>query len=262
MLRWSWTPANLADTSGRTPYSDALAHRGALDYGELIIAYSWTPNWGRNANDKYDLYVRRSFDGGQSWTTDPYDPESIEHNVVFRVPVVDEVNQTVTWEEEIVTTEYGSGASEPPRNVSNLRNNRISVLEPRLVKTPGSIKTNGIVPVPRGPTAPRRLPGRLRLEFNQNQAPNDVVYPKMPMDIYYGRTMDKGQRFETVIVTPQGGSGQPEEGWNLLAKDQPEQGAAQLRQTPDGSRMYAIWLEESDQGSDIMFRRVDYRGNE
>ena len=68
-----------------------------------------------------------------------------------------------------------------------------------------------------------------------------------------------------MILTPQGGSGKPEEGWNPLAKDKPEQGAAQLRQTPDGSRMYGIWLEEvkNDNGdvtdSDIMFRRVDYR---
>ena len=27
----------------------------------------------------------------------------------------------------------------------------------------------------------------------------------------------------------------------------------------DGSRMYAIWLEEGEKGSDIIFRRVDYR---
>ncbi len=262
MLRWSWTPANLADSSGMTPYSDALAHRGALVGDEVIIAYSWTPNWGRNANDKYDLFVRRSFDGGQSWTTDPTDPEPIEHNVVFRVPVIDYDTQTVTWDEEIVTTAYGPGASEPPRNVSNLRNNRISVLEPRLVKTPGDILTNGSFLYYEDAQDNSVYQVAYGVEFNQNQAPNDVVFPKMPLDIYYGRTLDKGQRFETVIVTPQGGSGEPEEGWNLLAKDQPEQGAAQIRQTPDGSRMYAIWLEESDQGSDIMFRRVDYRGNE
>ena len=87
-----------------------------------------------------------------------------------------------------------------------------------------------------------------------------MEYPKLPLDIYYGRTMDKGQRYESVVVTPQGGSGKSEESWNPLAKDKPQQGAAQLRQTPDGSRMYGIWLEESEQGSDIMFRRVDYRG--
>jgi len=263
MLRWAWTPANLADSSAKTPYSDALAHRGALNGDELIIAYSWTPNWGRNANDKYDLYVRRSFNGGQSWTTDPLDSESITHNVAFRVPVIDEENQVVTWDEEIVSTTYGPGASEPPRNVSNLRNMRISVLEPRLVKTPGTIKDANGYPTgyPEDIQDTSVYQVAYGIEFNQNQAPNDVVFPKMPLDIYYGQTLDKGQRYETVIVTPQGGSGGAQEGWNLLAKDQPEQGAAQLRQTPDGSRMYAIWVENSDQGSDIMFRRVDYRGN-
>ena len=98
------------------------------------------------------------------------------------------------------------------------------------------------------------------LGWAQNQPPPDnVIYPKMPLDIYYGQTMDKGQRYESVIITPQGGNGKPEEGFNPLAKDQPQQGAAQLRQTPDGSRLYGIWLEEGDKGSDIMFRRVDYR---
>ena len=44
--------------------------------------------------------------------------------------------------------------------------------------------------------------------------------------------------------------------WDYLAKGEPEQGEAQLRMTPDGSRLYSCWLEESDEGSDIMFRRV------
>ncbi len=262
MLRWAWTPGNLADSSAKNPYSDALAQRGALDGDELIIAYSWTPNWGRNANDKYDLFVRRSFDGGQTWTTDPGDSEAIEHNVAFRVPVIDDVNQVVTWDEEVVTTVYGPGDSEPPRNVSNLRNNRISVLEPRLVKTPGTILTDGYTLYPEDEQQKGVFQLAYGIEFNQNQAPNDATFPKMPLDIYYSRTMDKGQRYQTVVVTPQDGDGSPREGWNLLAKDQPEQGAAQLRQTPDGSRMYAVWVENSEEGSDIMFRRVDYRGEE
>jgi hypothetical protein len=267
MLRWGWSAANLADSSAKNPYSDARAHRGAINGDELLIGYSLTPNWGRKANDKYDFFIRRSFNGGQSWTTDPNDSDPIEHNVVFRVPILDEENQEVIWDEEVVTTEYGAGDSEPPRNVSNLRNNRISVMEPRLVKTPGTIKK------PDGTATgyPEDIWDKsvyqlaYGLEFNQNQLPDDVVYPKMPLDIDYSRTRDKGQRYESVIVTPQGGNGKPQEGWNPLAKDKPEQGAAQLRQTPDGSRMYGIWLEEvkNDNGdvidSDIMFRRVDYR---
>ena len=61
--------------------------------------------------------------------------------MVFKVPIEDYETQTVTWADEVVTTTYWPGVSEPPRNVSNLRNNRVSVLEPRLVKTPGTIKS-------------------------------------------------------------------------------------------------------------------------
>jgi hypothetical protein len=261
MLRWTWTHNNLADSSAKNPYNDSMAHRGTLNGDELIVGYSWTPNWGRKANDKYDFYVRRSFDGGQSWTTDPADSEPIEHNVVFRVPILDYDTQTVTWDDNVVTTEYGPGDAEPPRNVSNLRNRRTSVLEPRLVKTPGTI--TDLYGNPTGYPEDKWNADVYQLayglEFNQNQMPDDVVYPKMPLDIYYSRTKDKGQRYESVIVTPQGGNGKPQEGWNPLAKDKPEQGAVQIRQTPDGSRMYGIWLEEGEKGSDIMFRRVDYR---
>ena len=258
MLRWNWTPDNLADKSGTNPRDNARAQRGALNGDDLIIGYTWTPNWGRRANDKYDFLVRRSFNGGQAWTTDPADT-AIEHNVAFRVPVIDEENQAILWTEDVVTTEYGPGDAEPPRIVSNLRNNRISVLEPRLVKTPGTILTNGIILNPEDKRKASVFQLAYGLEFNQNQLPDDVVYPKIPLDIDYSRTKDKGQRYESVVVTPQSGSGKPQEGWSPLAKDKPEQGAAQLRQTPDGSRMYSIWLEESDSGSDIMFRRVDYR---
>jgi hypothetical protein len=261
MLRWTWSPDNLADSSAKHPRLDAKAQRGAINGDDLLIGFAWTPNWGRSANDKYDFYVRRSFNGGKDWKTDPNGAD-IEHNVVFKVPVEDYENQTITWDEEVVTTTYGPDALEPPRNVSNLRNNRVSVLEPRLVKTPGTIKNlNGTstgYPEDIWDSSVYQL--AFGLEFNQNQLPDDVEYPKMPLDIYYSRTLDKGQRYESVVVTPQGGSGKSEEGWNPLAQDKPQQGAAQLRQTPDGSRMYGIWLEESEQGSDIMFRRVDYRG--
>ena len=259
MLRWTWSEENLDDSSARNPFSDARAHRGALNGDDLLIGYTWTPNWGRKANDKYDFYIRRSFNGGQHWTTDSSDPDPIEHNVVFRVPVIDEVNQVVTWDEEVVTTEYSPGALEPPRNVSNLRNNRTTVAEPRLVKTPGTILTGGTILYPEDEWDKDVYQLAYGLDFNQNTLPDGVEYPKLPLDIYYSRTMDKGQRYQSVLVTPQGGSGKPEEGWNPLAKDKPQQGAAQLRQTPDGSRMYGIWLEEGEKGSDILFRRVDYR---
>ena len=203
--------------------------------------------------------MHRSFDGGNTWTTDKKATEAIEHNVVYRVPIVDNESLTVLWDEEVVTKSYLPGASEPPRNVSNLRNNRTSVLEPRVVKTPGTILTDGYALYEEDSQEPGVFQIAWGVEFNQNALPDGVTYPKTPLDIYYGRTLDKGQKYESVLVTPQNGSGHPEEGFNLLAKDHPEQGGVQVRQTPDGSRMYATWLEKSNEGSDIMFRRVDYR---
>jgi hypothetical protein len=44
--------------------------------------------------------------------------------------------------------------------------------------------------------------------------------------------------------------------WDYLAKGDSEQGEAQLRMTPDGSRFYATWVQEGDEGSDIWFRRI------
>ena len=267
MMRWAWTEDNLADSSAKNPYTDARAHRGALNGDDLIIGYIWNPNWGRKANGKYDFYVRRSFDGGKHWTTDPDSLDPIAHHVVFRDPVLDEDglpildpdNGSLIWEDVVITTIYDPDESEPPRNVSNLRNNRVSVLEPRIVKTPGTIKGT-IYAEDKQDTSVYQL--AYGLEFNQDSLPEGVTYPKTPLDIYYSRTMDKGQHYQSVVVTPQSGSGRPEEGWNPLTnKEAPdEEGAVQMRQTPDGSRMYGIWLEHGQHGTDIMFRRVDYRG--
>jgi hypothetical protein len=54
-------------------YSNVRSHRGFIRGDFFVTAYALSPNWaaGRNGNDRYNFYVRRSFDGGQTWTTDP-----------------------------------------------------------------------------------------------------------------------------------------------------------------------------------------------
>jgi hypothetical protein len=54
-------------------YSNVRSHRGFIRSDFFGIAYALSPNWAaaRNGNDRYNFYVRRSFDGGQTWTTDP-----------------------------------------------------------------------------------------------------------------------------------------------------------------------------------------------
>ena len=257
MVNWTWDTKNLSDQSGTEPYSDSRAHRGAINGDELVIGFIWTPNWGRLANDKYDLYVRRSWDGGQTWKTDPKGPGPIDHTIVFVDPD--------TKEETVTITSYDPGALEPPRNISNLRNNRITVLEPRIVKTPGTITRpdGSATDYPEDTRNGKVYQVAWGLEVNDpGGMPDDqgqTIPFRTPLDIYYGRTTDKGQNFEKVIITRADGQGRPEEGWNMLAKDRPAQSAAQVKQTPDGSRMYAVWVEQTDEGGDIMFRRVDYR---
>ena len=54
-------------------YSNVRSHRGFIRGDFFVVAYALSPNWaaGRNGNDRYNFYVRKSFDGGQTWTTDP-----------------------------------------------------------------------------------------------------------------------------------------------------------------------------------------------
>ena len=54
-------------------YSNVRSHRGFIRGDFFAVAYALSPNWaaGRNGNDRYNFYVRKSFDGGQTWTTTP-----------------------------------------------------------------------------------------------------------------------------------------------------------------------------------------------
>ena len=64
---------NLDDQSWENPYDMAKGHRGFLA-GDMVMAmYGWTNNWQAltDANDIVNLYVRRSFDGGKTWSTLP-----------------------------------------------------------------------------------------------------------------------------------------------------------------------------------------------
>ncbi len=65
--------ANLDDRSWYNPIDVSKAHRGFLDGDFVFMIYAWSPNWKLNAvgSDRYELYTRRSFNGGVTWTTTP-----------------------------------------------------------------------------------------------------------------------------------------------------------------------------------------------
>ena len=267
VCKWEQSADNLAVKSGVNPYEDARAHRGGIRGDFVIMGYSITPNWAasRQAHDKYDFYIRRSFDGGQTWTTDPDSTETVVHTDIFIDPEgVSGTELTLLGEDASeatkhyeVTTEYaGGGVYEPGRNVSLTKNNKTSVIEPRIVAVPGTIKVDGVWT---GIAEDKQNPGVFYVAYGTATNLPDVG--KAPEDLFFSFSNDKGTTLfeETWIVNPDSvgdNAGVEDSSWYKLAKGDQEQGEVQLRMTPDGSRFYSVWLDEGEEGSDILFRRI------
>lgn len=258
VVQWVQTVDNFDDPTWLNPYEDARAHRGAIRGDFIVMGYSYTPNWAafRNGNDKYDFFVRRSFDGGQTWTTDP---------AGTGVTNCDTFTDPLTKEKSEVCNYFGPGEFEQARNVSQLPNSKSSVIEPRIVAPPGTIKVNGVWT---GKAEDLNNPNVFYLSYGTATNPEQAVGDSdeeaeeaAPMDLYYSFSLDLGETYVDVAwdVNPESDgnyAGETVYRWDFLAKGDPEQGEAQLRMTPDGSRFYATWLEDSVEGSDIWFRRV------
>ncbi len=269
ICQWDQPDACRGWKSGENPYEDARAHRGAIRGDFLVMGYSYTPNWAaaRNAHDKYNFYLRRSFDGGQTWTTDPAadGTNAVAHFEYFINPdgisgaeLDGDGNDASESTKHYLTTNWyaGGGVYEPARNLSLLKNNKSSVIEPRIVAVPGTIKVDGSWT---GIDEDKQDVNVFYVAYGT--AVNLTDEEKDPEDLYFSYSDDKGTTLweDSWEVNPDSSgnhAGETVTGWFRLAKGDPEQGEVQIRMTPDGSRFYACWLEEGDDGSDIMFRRV------
>ena len=157
----------------------------------------------------------------------------------------------------------------------------IGVIEPRIVKAPGTIKrpdgtatgyaedinTFGMYYVSYGTATNPKKEKVLDPETGEQLVDPETGKPLFtqeepaPMDLYYSFSLDLGETHELVtwIVNPDSDgnyAGEEVTRWDWLAKGPEEQCEAQLRMTPDGSRFYATWLQEGEEGSDIWFRRI------
>ena len=132
---------NLDDQSWENPYDMAKGHRGFLA-GDMVMAmYAWTPNWSAltMANDIVNLYVRRSFDGGLTWSTLP---ASFTHT--NDITYSGDGTTTCEWMdpagvETAVCTTYAAGEFEQARNLSQLLGSQVTVLDPRYSPTTRTI---------------------------------------------------------------------------------------------------------------------------
>ena len=292
VLLWSQHDYNLGDESYGVAdtsicdlsscagmYSNARSHRGFIRGDFLATAYAYSPNWAaaRNGRDRYNFYVRRSFDGGQTWTTTPVDLGGTGVNFCPEwrsdptVPDEDGSGnappvyagfdpECVDWcapdDLECVVTgdPIGAGDFEPARKVSQFDNNKETSSDPRVGATPPTYPLDG------------RDPGLPVLRFVEDEYVDNVFFvawgggdnlkstggtavtPEAPpTDLWYTRTEDFGDhylKFPWVIGGVNSNQGYGETVWryDFLAKDQDlEEGECQLRATSDGSKMYAIW---------------------
>lgn len=277
IMRWTQEESNLNDKSSTNPYDDARAHRGILRGNDLAIAYDWTPNWAasRNGNDKYDVYLRRSFDGGATFTTNPDGQGDVVHGNSFKTNVGngEPNNEGEKIIPEIEYSYYGVGEYEPARNLSGLNNSKETVIEPRLVGGPKTILQSGEKDeVGISVSGKWCYPEDLRdlstfwITYGTSSHPkkNDDGSPT-PRDLFYSFTSDFGDTFKEDVKTIKedsdgGRGGQQVHGWHWLAKDTGEkvatQAECQIRMSPSGTIFYALWNEETEDSCDVIFRRI------
>ncbi len=142
---------NLRDQSWYNPLDVSKGHRGFLDGDFVMFLYAWSPNWRLNAkgHDRYELYVRRSFDGGETWTTTPSSVQGSDGELYTADGTVTcesyRSDETGSGEpnEPKACFEFSAGAAEHARNVTQHKSMKITTLDPRYAIT-GSPRGVGI----------------------------------------------------------------------------------------------------------------------
>jgi hypothetical protein len=256
VLLWSQHVDNLgdesygpSDNSAWTMYSNARSHRGFIRGDFLATAYAYSPNWaaGRNGNDRYNFYLRKSFDGGMTWTTTPAahggvgvnycrewrsDPTVSDFDGTGNAPPVYEGFDPVcvdwcppciegeTCECTVTGESIAAGSFQPAIKVSEFDNNQETSSDPRIGATPPVQPLDG-----RSPTLASMCPqGSCRyvedtyvdnIFFvawgagdNLKSTGGMTVTPEAPpTDVYYTRSVDFGDHFLKIPWDVNGDSG-------------------------------------------------------
>lgn len=285
VLEWSQALDNFNDPSWANPYDVSKGHRGFIDGDFVMMMYATAPNWkaGTVGNEAYNLYIRRSFDGGQTWTTLPAD---YTHWSALNPDVAIVADGTTTCEDfggysideyEVCTT-YAAGEFEPARNVSRLTGTKITVLDPRYSPTGGMLKLDykslqcdpeldGIWTNCGYTEAPYpeeiRDPSAFFATFETGD--NTVVTVEtgaVPLDMYYSRASNFGDDWDeqdacaTDLDDPWYPSANCSDDtltdmrWDWLENGDDWATEASVEGNPDGSKFYAVWNQELFLGLD------------
>jgi hypothetical protein len=267
---------DLDDQSWENPFDISKGHRGFLDGDYVMMMYAWSPNWKANSvgNDHYNLYVRRSFDGGVTWTTTPAALGGVGTTATENYCVS-------TSSEECVGTEftYEAGVFEQGRNVSQLIGNKITILDPRYSPTGGAklyptIRTDWLETNIGAPSELLPYPDDLERDsskffmiYETGDNTTVDVGEAVPLDLYYSRATVYGDIWELDPLWYDEETGEIEDyRWPWLEnKLELLSGEASMLANPGGTFMYTVWNQwqeledETVFDSDIWFRRLLYQ---
>ncbi len=264
VTEWVQTVDNLDDQSWENPYDVAKGHRGFIDGDFIMMMYAWSPNWKANSvgNDHYNLYARRSFDGGATWTTTPASlggdgTETCE-------------NYGAGSEYTTVCTTYGAGEFEQSRNLSQLTGNKVTILDPRYTPT-GGIKMLPITDLKEigfeGYDDDIRDPSKFFMVYETGDNTTVAEGEAVPLDLFYSRATNWGDDYDLVEYTT--GDGEIVEGFDWLEHDREDlSGEAANTANNAGTFYYVIWNQwqedehENVSESDAIFRRIMYLDSE
>lgn len=298
VLTWDQTELNLTDQTWYNPYDVAKGHRGFLDKDFLMVLYAWSPNWKANAigQDQYNLYVRKSFDGGVTWTTTPAafagdrdgggdNPEVVADGAasceIFRGldgGLAKASDGTIAY----TCYTYAAGEFERARNVSQLTSLGTTILDPRFAPTASyDVDGNGALDVildPKGDgsllfgsaTLPYmddyRDPSRFLIVYETGDNAGVAAGGEaIPLDLFYSRAFNWGDEYveaqKDLTITPVLTDGVVpfdalESNLELLS------GEAAVDMSPSGDYTQAVWnqwqetLDEVIFDSDAYYRRV------
>jgi hypothetical protein len=282
---------NLADQSWYDPLDISKGHRGFLDGDFVQFLYAWSPNWRLNAkgNDRYDLYVRRSFDGGNTWTTTPSSflaSDGLSYSGDGTVTCERYRPETTTPGDRFEPTacyEFGAGAAEHARNVTQHKALRITTLDPRYAPTKATITDGCTDALFVDPTliegiftcddlsvdydSDLRDPSRYFMVYETGDNTTVQDGEAEPLDLYYSRAEGFGDDYVVWTETDTGydsdptavcyptvdygvedlgvavGSGFCNEFDRMNTGGDTRSSEANLEANPDGSKLYGVWAQ-------------------
>ena len=195
--------ANLDDRSWYNPVDVSKAHRGFIDGDHVFMIYAWSPNWKLNAvgRDRYELFTRRTFDGGITWTTTPGSftaSDGVSYSGAGTVTCETWRDGEDSTTDSHVCTEYAAGDPEQSRNVTQHKSMKITTLDPRYTPTLAGMAEEGDLDwgifEPIDPTDIRN-PSRNFVVFESGDNTTVAVGEAEPLNLDYGRAEVFGDHF-------------------------------------------------------------------